>query len=116
MLQFFGVIFSTTMKVSIFLFDILNCSGGGNRGRSSYVRGSSRGRGGGSRGRGGGSRGYSGGGAFTPDKIDSLGRLMYVFSLTPLLLIVCWGYLNYMFVLVYISLEFGFCVCAIGGS
>ncbi|KAF1002343.1 uncharacterized protein LOC141701695 [Apium graveolens] len=51
-------------------------SGGGNRGRSSYTRGSSWGRGGGSRGRGGGSRGYSGGGAFTPDKIDSLGRLM----------------------------------------
>lgn len=53
-----------------------NTSGGGNRGRSYYIRGSSRGRVGGSRGRGGGSRGYSGGGGFTPDKIDSLGRLM----------------------------------------
>ena len=57
------------------LYDIyLNCRGGGSRGRSSNIRGSSR-------GRGGGRRGYTGRGACSPDKIDSLGRLMYVLFL-----------------------------------
>ncbi|KAL1830234.1 hypothetical protein ACET3Z_008646 [Daucus carota] len=46
-----------------------NTRGGGSRGRSSNIRGSSR-------GRGGGRRGYTGRGACSPDKIDSLGRLM----------------------------------------
>lgn len=80
------------------------------------MRGSSWGRGGGSRGRGGGSRGYSGGGAFTPDKIDSLGRLMYV-SLTSL------SFFFFIFLLgvfeLYICFQifkFGFCFCAIEGS